>query len=170
MFWRLTLFLSVFFILGFSQAVVADETDPEYSVYDIEAGTPYGLSELFRIGDLEKRFRLNFTHLNPWYLRGDFDGDGKPDYFVQVKSLTDGPSELVVLFGNRKIHWFSRQKLNHPGGAWYVYHKQKVAPSGWEEKPPPKLKGDAVMMLKPDSSAALVYWTGKLFDSYFVSD
>ena len=34
----------------------------------------------------------------------------------------------------------------------------------------PKLKGDAIMMLKEASSSALLYWDGTKFDIYWQSD
>jgi len=33
---------------------------------------------------------------NPFYLRGDFDGDGKPDYALQVRSSKKGGAGVLV--------------------------------------------------------------------------
>ncbi len=160
-------------VLAFSlmcPALFAEEKLSEDGLIDIRAGTPGNLQALFEAAKLEKQYTLNVTYRNPWYIWGDFDGDGKPDYVVQLTSFANDAQETAVLFGNQRVHWLSRQKLNYPDGAWYVYPKQKVPRSGWEEKAPPVLKGDAIMMIKPESSAAIVFWTGKKFDSYFVSD
>jgi len=38
------------------------------------------------------------TKLNPFYLRGDFDGDGKPDYAVLIESSHQNPGDCYITF------------------------------------------------------------------------
>jgi hypothetical protein len=41
---------------------------------------------------------------------------------------------------------------------------------GAEGGKPPKLKGDAIMVEKAESSSALLYWNGKAFATYWQGD
>ena len=40
--------------------------------------------------------------VNPFYLRGDFDGDGKPDYAVTVKGKHSGKLRVVMCMTNNR--------------------------------------------------------------------
>src|SRR5947208_1358801 len=47
----------------------------------------------------EKRFDQQYrfiTRLNPFYLRGDFNGDGQPDFAVLIERLSDKKQGIAV--------------------------------------------------------------------------
>src|ERR1017187_2253189 len=43
------------------------------------------------------------VHHNPVYLRGDFDGDGRPDYALEVRKPKAKTSGILVCTGNGKV-------------------------------------------------------------------
>lgn len=118
--------------------------------------------------------------INPFYLRGDFDGDGKPDYAILVVSKKDQSRGIAI--------WLSSQKKFVVLGAghafrlgavrvtdfdvidtWQVYCKKPVE-RGVEAGPPPKLLGEAILAGKKESASGLIYWNGKQFAWYQQGD
>jgi hypothetical protein len=53
--------------------------------------------------------------------------------------------------------------------AWYVFQRGPVR-RGADEKAPPKLRGDALMVSKSESASALIYWNGKNYAWYQQGD
>lgn len=111
--------------------------------------------------------------INPFYLRGDFDGDGKADYAILVVSNKDYTKGIAI--------WLSSQKKFFVLGAgqsfkfsdsesadlafidtWQVYGKKPVD-RGVGAGPPPRLIGEALLVGKSESASGLVYWNGKHF-------
>ena len=43
------------------------------------------------------------TNLNPYYLRGDFDGDGKADYAIAVRGRKTARNGVLVCVGNGRV-------------------------------------------------------------------
>ncbi|MBZ5708916.1 hypothetical protein [Nannocystis pusilla] len=114
--------------------------------------------------------------INPFYLRGDFDGDAAPDYLVSVVPKLGGgalPRLVVLRGGGRPAVWLD----DDPGAgltlpardAWYVHDRGTSVPAGPGGKAP-ALKGDGIVMMKLESSSALVYWDGSRFRSHWLSD
>jgi hypothetical protein len=72
---------------------------------------------------------------NPYYLRGDFDGDGKPDYALSVRSKKGGTGVLVCA-GNGAFfllgsgigggQFSNMPQDNFLAPHWPVYAKQEV--------------------------------------------
>lgn len=123
--------------------------------------------------------REAYFSINPFYLRGDFDGDGRPDYVVSVlpKQAPAGPPDprLVVLRGvagkGATIWLVDDESFSTPArDGWMVHAKRTKVPEGFDGTKAPRLVGDAFVMMKAESSAALVYWTGKRFASHWLSD
>ena len=101
------------------------------------------------------------ARLNPVYIRGDFDGDGKPDYAVLVKKGKErgiivcvaaaGKGTLLgagVAFNEWRDLDFSR---------WAAYEKR---PAG---RGVPHLLGEAIWLEWGESGSGLVYWNGRKF-------
>jgi len=108
------------------------------------------------------------TTPNPYYLRGDFDGDHKADYVVGVKKAGDKDDSFVVLRAKGKPVWIDASAI--PTDGFYVVDRSEKIGVGASGGKPPKLKGDAIMFFKSESSSALVYWTGKKFAVYWQGD
>jgi hypothetical protein len=114
---------------------------------------------------------------NPVYLRGDFDGDGVPDYALQVKSKKTGHNGVLICAGNgRSILLGAETTAAHPfsnmpndnfvAPNWAVYSKAETATlrrySQNAPNPFPDAKGEVIAMIWEDG-ISLIYWDGKQF-------
>jgi hypothetical protein len=142
-----------------------------------EANTPPELIERGTTANVWDDHEIDYG-INPFYLRGDFEGDGRPDYLVSVvrKSSAQAPPNprLLVLrgiAGNDTAIWLDDdEQLSTPArDGWYVHARSTKVPTGLHGKPP-ELQGDAIVMMKVESSMALVYWNGTRFASHWLSD
>jgi hypothetical protein len=112
--------------------------------------------------------------INPFYLRGDFDGDGKPDYAVLVQSgnqhgivICRGSAVKPVLLGaGTDFH----QMKDLSFSAWQIHSKAHPVEEGVEAGRPPILRGDAILIEWEESASAIVYWNGKQFVWYQQGD
>lgn len=158
-----------------------DESFDEYSPQNLNQVSPYpaipeGLLKLFGRARLNRSYVLAFDAVNPFYLCADFDGDGKRDYAVNVRSRNENRrfvSDIVILRGNGDVSWLKQdvRRPGYPGPAWRVLYKDekgKIRDNG--ESPVPRLVGDGFIIEKPASSSALVYWDGRRFNLYWQSD
>jgi len=99
--------------------------------------------------------------MNPFYLSGDFDGDGKLDFAVQV--VRSGSKGVLICLSNRKTPllvgagsstvWPSSQKWRFD--AWSIVPKESTAVS-W----PPNAKHDAILLDVKETANGLLYWDG----------
>jgi hypothetical protein len=130
--------------------------------------------------ELSQRFTVDMT-LNPFYLRGDFDNDGKPDYLVRVVSSQHSKRGLIACWGKRGAtptvigagrsipSSINAQFDDLPMIGWYVYGRRPVE-QGVGEDDPPRLRGEAVVVHVRESASGILYWTGKAFRWYQQGD
>ena len=112
----------------------------------------------------------------PAFYRGDFDGDGKADLAVEV--CHSGDQGLAVFLSSRKAPiiiaagkpYFAWAEISMDFDTWSIYPKTEQVEEGPEAGPPPKLKGDALMVGWSETSSGLIYWTGKKFEWYQQGD
>jgi hypothetical protein len=117
------------------------------------------------------------AHINPFYLQGDFNGDGKRDTAVLIKSRTSGKVGIAIfLAGKHTPAVVGAGKPIGNGGndlfwmdAWSVKSKGAVE-RGMTDEAPPKLRGDALLVEATDSASALIYWTGSVYAWYQQGD
>jgi hypothetical protein len=120
--------------------------------------------------------------LNPFYLRGDFDGDGVMDYAMLVSRRNDNKKGIAIWLSSapksRLIIIGAGTKSRAGGGeyddwdffdAWQVYGKRRVA-HGAGEGEPPKLIGEAILIERTEAASGLLYWDGKGFRWYQQGD
>ena len=169
--------LAVYGLTFFVAAPAASEERFDGLEYVGSLSIPPELSRLFREANVSETHEIVFTQVNPFYLWGDFDGDGARDYAVVVGARTrtaDYESDEIVLRGNGKVHWLEKDLGNNvPGPAWYVVPKDGRVlnrPDLNDGREPPELKSDAFIMARPYSSSALIYWDGSRFRLYWQSD
>lgn len=123
-----------------------------------------------------KRYAL-VAHLNPFYIHGDFNGDGRTDTAVLVKDRGSGKKGIAILHAGAKsaVVLGAGRKFSNGGDdfqwmdAWHLYPRGPVE-RGADETAPPVLRGDALMVIKTESASALVYWNGKRYAWYQQGD
>ena len=130
-----------------------------------------------------KRFSDLYTldeRMNPFYLRGDFDGDGKPDYALWIKSKVGGETgiaiwlssrhEFIVLGAGKPFRFSGATESNFDNlNIWEVYGKRPIE-RGAEAGSPPSLIGEAILVGRSESGSGLIYWAGKSFKWYQQGD
>ncbi|KAF5407295.1 MAG: hypothetical protein Udaeo2_26120 [Candidatus Udaeobacter sp.] len=114
-------------------------------------------------GSLAKNYDVSF-HMNPAYLRGDFNGDGEMDIAVLVKQRSTGKVGIAIINGaSDKITILGGGTAIGNGGddfewmdSWEIYSKDRMA----NGKRVPKLRGDALLVSQSEAASALIYWNG----------
>lgn len=114
--------------------------------------------------------------INPYYLRGDFEGDGVPDYAVAVRGKATRRLGLLVCTGRglgfllgattpRSAPFSSMPNDNFFAHNWEVYSRSEaeaIAKYPDSPKPFPAVSGDSIAMIFEDG-LALIYWDGARF-------
>lgn len=159
------------FLAAESKYILAAETDPV-----ILASLPPYAREIFDKSAEAKFFEIS-THINPYYLQGDFNGDGQLDIAILIVERRTGKKGVVIIHGgSRRLHLFGAGRDwgngsdDFPGlNAWYVY-RRSAGGQGATDKPPPRLFGSALMLIKTESASALLYWDSKQYRWYQQGD
>jgi hypothetical protein len=120
-------------------------------------------------GSLAKAYELSFR-VNPSYLRGDFDGDGKADMAVLVKQRSTGKLGIAIIHGATDKVTIIGAGIAIGNGSddfewmdsWEVYSKDRAAREAGETGLP-HLRGDALLVSKSEAASALIYWNGKRY-------
>lgn len=113
------------------------------------------------------------SRLNPYYLRGDFDGDQTPDHaFLVERAGTQGiavclgsKTSPIVLGAGQVFHDMESLDFDH----WAVFDQGPVV-RGVGEDTVPTLKGDALYLLWSETASALLYLEGDSFHWYQQGD
>ncbi|WP_263341335.1 hypothetical protein [Acidicapsa dinghuensis] len=140
---------------------------------------PNDILQSVELGQFAKSYTLDGS-MNPFYLRGDFDGDGKIDYAIRIKSKTTNESGMAIWLSSLhkflflgagvpfKVSGSSVSNLDFLD-TWQVYGKKPVE-RAVESGPRPHLLGEAILAGKRDSASGLIYWSGKSFSWYQQGD
>ena len=120
--------------------------------------------------------------LYPYYLKGDFNGDGRRDVAIQIAESKSGKIGIAI-FHTKKPQAISVPVSifgagNHFSGAgddfkwvniWDIVDR-KQASDGSERKKIPTFEGDVISIRKRDSTGGLIYWDGKKYAWYKIKD
>jgi len=117
-------------------------------------------------GSIAKKYELSHR-LNPFYLRGDFNGDGKIDVAVLVKQRSTGKTGIAIINGpTDEVTVLGAGTAIGNGGddfewmdSWETYAKGRTA-NGTRV---PKLRGDALLVSHSEAASALIYWNGRRY-------
>jgi hypothetical protein len=115
---------------------------------------------------LAKKYQISHR-MNPFYLRGDFNGDDKIDVAVLVKQRSTGKIGIAIINGaNDKVTILGAGTSIGNGGddfewmdSWEIYSKGRIA-SGTSV---PKFRSDALLVSKSEAASAVIYWNGKRY-------
>jgi len=144
--------------------------------------SPREVEKAFEKDPLSKTHEFSF-HLNPYYLHGDFDGDGKLDTAILVKEKLSGKLGILIFHsGTRKFFLLGAGVnnwqiwTNENGGDnfadvnfWFVVRKGPVRRGDFAERPP-KLRGDALIVGRMGVADFLIYWDGHSYRHYAQSE
>lgn len=115
-------------------------------------------------------------YLNPFYVRGDFDGAGELDLAVLVVQKSTGKRGILVVHRpDMTAHLLGAGTSFGNGGDdfyWMGYWRVEQAPrkpNVWDE-PLPALKGEALYVAKPEAASAWIGWNGRGYVWYQGAD
>ena len=115
------------------------------------------------------------TRLQPQWMRGDFDGDGKSDVALSVERKRK--RGVVVLFAEpsrRPVVIGAGTRFNDMDNLdftqWACFSGKRRVPRGAGEGRPPRLRSDALLLVWEESASAVVYWNGERFVWYQQGD
>lgn len=138
--------------------------------------TPEWVSEVFESRGLSQKYNIS-SAINPFYLRGDFNGDGLPDISIFIEEKNTKKKGIAVLHSNTNSFNILGAGTKFGNGGdnfkwmdmWSVYKKQPVG-QGVGEGEPPTLKSEALYVGKSEAASALIYWNGNDYTWYQQGD
>jgi hypothetical protein len=164
------------FVLGFLLLSWNTSSRPVQEID--EENIPGEIVQTVGLGPFAESYSIDGS-VNPFYLRGDFDGDGKADYALRVKSKNRGEVGIAIWLSSQKkmivlgagVPFSVTEKTTNLNflNTWQVYPKENVE-RGVEAGTPPRLIGEAIAAGKRESASGLIYWNGKSFVWYQQGD
>jgi hypothetical protein len=146
---KLVLFLLVFPAIAFAQLALKDQLPP----WAAERWTSAA-------GQLQVDIS---GRINPFFQRGDFDGDGRADLAVLVQHKANRKLGILILRRNGKQTLLGAGHTFANGGddfewmdLWWVEDRGAVQQS--HDDPAVKLQGDGLLVGKEGSASALIYF------------
>ena len=107
--------------------------------------------------------------LSPPVIRGDFDGDDRPDYAVLVTQQSSQKRGFLLVFADgRTVVAGAGRRVEYGAAAcrdlnfdqWELHPRSQPVESGDDQKPL-KLHADALLVSCRESASGLFYWDGR---------
>src|SRR6478736_9823720 len=119
---------------------------------------PDAIKKALTNGSVGKEYDLSFR-INPSYLEGDFNGDGRMDAAVLVKERSTGKLGIAIVHGSTdKVTILGAGIGVGNGGddfewmdSWQVYSKTRAGHAS-DETSAPRLRGDALLVEKSEAA------------------
>lgn len=143
---------------------------------ELEFNTPAEVRSFFKANPELARYEIS-PRINPFYLRGDFDGDANFDLAVLVVERKTKRRGILVIHPKKAAYFVvgAGQDFMRSDGvnladfdfeAWSIYSKRDVGQSLQEQGPPPKLLGEAILAEWPEAASGIIFWNGKTYQWY----
>jgi hypothetical protein len=161
----------IFFLLAGNWGLLSAQRLP-VRTDDIRGSIPPELATLLAHSGLTPNDIDLRSPSNPFYLSGDFDGDGLTDYAVTIfRPRTDRFPTLAIVCGVGVTTFLTPDSLlQYPGNSsWYVWRRSVPVPQGHGPRPGPLL-ADAIYVREGEASSGIIYWNGRRFVSYWLAD
>ena len=138
----------------------------DYERWRQEQNIPAWIKESFSKSNLNQTYKFNF-HLNPFYLRGDFNGDKVLDVCASIINKNNEKTGLAIFHGNTnqiEILGAGNKFANRMddfswAGIWKIFEKAK-------DPIPEDVSGEIIYVEKPEAAGGLIYWNGKQYVWY----
>src|SRR5688572_7353099 len=85
--------------LVFGQAVIKED-----NVFVFQSNLPFELENFYNQEKIQSLYSIR-TDLNPFYLRGDFDGDKKQDYALGIVERKSDKKGILIYHTGTKTHY-----------------------------------------------------------------
>jgi hypothetical protein len=111
------------------------------------------------------------SRTNPFYLRGDFDADGKPDFAVMIKgpkspsngiAMCHGNGQQFVLGAGSQPPFSTKANDNFLSSDWEVVTLEEFHNLLYDQKLGNHAKGEVITLTWEDGSG-YVYWDGNRY-------
>ena len=124
---------------------------------------PHGPKRLnFAANSLQRDVKLTLNgQINPFYLSGDFDGDGKLDFAIQVER--SGSRGILICLSSRKMSMLvgAGSSLVWPSNQEWRFDAWSIVPKESKEiSRPAKANHDAILLDVKEAANGLLYWDG----------
>ena len=142
-----------------------------------ESNLPGQLDKFYKQDNIKKLFDIN-THLNPFYLRGDFDGDKEIDYVLAIIERSSKKKGILIYHPKTKKYFIcgAGNAIKRKNGAahgddygwmdaWDVSDERTVG-VGAGEIDKIQLIGEAIHVQALEMFSGLIYWTGTEYRWY----
>ena len=157
------------FILSLIWALAQAAAGGEQSSRSLSGEMPQSVTRVFKTTGLDRQYDFS-SRLTPSYLRGDFDGDGKPDIAILVTRKSNGKIGIAVCHSStNRILFIGAGTTVGSGGdnfdwmdQWSVYSKATVRKKVGSATAA-LVKGDGLYVEKSESASALIYWNGRRY-------
>lgn len=128
--------------------------------------TPGWIAKRFEKSDLSNKYKLS-SKINPFYLRGDYNGDGEQDIAILIEEIKTKKIGIGVFHSNSNYIYIigAGKKVGNGGDnfkwmdMWSVYKKQPIE-QGVGEGKPPTINSEALYVGKSEAASAIIYWNG----------
>lgn len=155
---------------GAAEKPVADQQQPSAQARNYEKQLPFFVHDCAdKNPRLQEQIRYFASH-NPFFVRGDFDGDRKIDYAITVESRKTGKEGLLICFRDQK-HTAVLLGLDADNPPpfwrlvdWDVNTPAEVARTTGHQGRPVGIRpsGEAIVMYWEDA-VGFIYWDGGKF-------
>ena len=116
----------------------------------------------------EQRFASAYalsTRINPYFLQGDFNGDGRLDVAVLVERKATAQQGIAILHAGstNPIVVGAGREIGNGGADFSWLDAWSIEARDTRGKNAPTLRGDALLVQKLESASGLIYWDGTAY-------